>query len=359
MKLVLLGENKSIHVQKWVQAISMYKEIELHVISFDRGVKFDNVTYHPLKIFLGNKVDYFLNVFLVKKYIKQIGPDLLHSHYASSYGFLGAFSGFHPYLITGWGADIFDSPKNYFMKLLLKYSFRKADAIAVLTEITRKEMLKLSGKPVQLIPFGVDLNKFTVKPKADSNKIRIGTIRVLAEKYGIEHLIKAFAIVEKKHSNIILDLVGDGPQKGYLMNLAKELKIEDKVIFHGFVNQNSDFEKYIKLLSNFDIFTILSVIDSETFGVAAVEASACSLPVIATNVGGLPEVIDDNKTGIIVPPRDVNAIAVALEKLISNKSLRIELGKGGRKKVEDVYDWKNNVQTMVDLYNKMGVKNIK
>jgi glycosyltransferase involved in cell wall biosynthesis len=358
MKLVLLGENKSIHVQKWVQAISMYKEIELHVISFDRGVKFDNVRYYPLKEYLGNKLDYFLNAFLVKKYIKKIKPDLLHSHYASSYGFLGAFSGFHPYIITGWGADIFDSPKNYFMKLLLQYSFRKADAITVLSMITKIEMKKLSGKNVDLIPFGVDIDKFKAINKLDDNILRIGAVRTFTEKYGIEYLIRGFSLACKNFSNIQLHLIGDGSLMNKFGELVKELKIEDKVYFYGYVNQNSDFEKYISILNSFNIYVIPSIIDSETFGVAAVEASSCELPVIASNVGGLPEVVEDKITGLIVPPRDVKALADALELLISNKALRMEFGKNGRIKVEKEYDWKNNVKKMVDLYKQLSHQKI-
>ena len=75
LKVVILGENGSVHIQKWVKAISEFEEIELHVISFDRGVKFDKVTYHPLKIYFNNKLDFFLNTITVRKYLSLINPD--------------------------------------------------------------------------------------------------------------------------------------------------------------------------------------------------------------------------------------------------------------------------------------------
>lgn len=177
MKIVILGENSSVHIQKWIAGIAACEGVELHVITFDRGFKFEGVTYHSLKKITGNKIDYLLNVFKVKAYIKMIKPDVVHAHYATSYGFLAGFSGFHPLVITGWGADIFDSPKNPLMKRLLINSFEKADAISVLSEITRVEMKKLTNKFVHLIPFGVDIKKFSPQKSKNNNVIKIGTIR--------------------------------------------------------------------------------------------------------------------------------------------------------------------------------------
>ena len=351
MILCILGENGSVHIQKWIKAISQYQQINVHIITFDRGMKFPEVTYHFLKKFTGTKIDYLLNIFKVKSYIKSIKPDIIHAHYATSYGFLAAFSGFHPFIITGWGADIFDSPNNSWMKKLLINSFKKADAITVLSNITRKEIAKLTDKEVQLIPFGVDLNKFFPRKANSTDIIKIGTIRTLSEKYGVEYLIRAFALICEKHQNIQLEIVGDGPLRTYLENLVVELGIEKKVVFHGYVNQNLLFEQYIKILGSLDIFAILSILDSETFGVAAVEASACGIPVVATSVGGLPEVIESEKTGIIVPPKNVVATAKALDSLISDEKLRIEMGKNGRKKVEEKYNWKTNIEQMIQLYS--------
>lgn len=353
MKIVILGDNKSVHIQKWIKKIAEDTSIELHVLSFDHGVKFPEVHYHPLRKITGTKLDYLLNVFRTKRYIKQIKPAVVHAHYATSYGFLGAFSGFHPYLITGWGADIFDSPNNKWMKKLLVYSFKKADAITVLSKITQTEMKKLSDKKVHLIPFGVDTKAFVPNLNKNNEIIRIGSIRTLSEKYGVRYLIEAFAELCKKHQHIQLDLVGDGPLRQSLEELAVNLGIADRVIFHGYVNQNDDFKHYISLLANFDIFAILSILDSETFGVAAVEASACGIPVVASNVGGLPEVIDDGETGVLVPPKDVHAIIAALDRLIEQEDLRKKLGENGRKKVEQVYNWDHNAQQMIDLYRSL------
>jgi glycosyltransferase involved in cell wall biosynthesis len=356
MKLCMLGFNGSVHVQKWVNALSKRTDIDLHVITPDCGALFEGVTYHYLKEFTGTQIDYILNVLHVRKIIKNIVPDVVHAHYATSYGFLGALLNFHPYLITGWGADIFDSPKNPVMKSILKYNLAKADAITVLSKVTHKEIKKLTDKTVRIIPFGVDTSKFSMLPDRKNNNdsiFRIGTIRTLNEKYGVEYLIRALGLLSNKYQNMRLEIVGDGELREHLENLVHELKLTDKVIFHGFVSQTTNFEKYISTLNSFDVFCILSVIDSETFGVAAVEASACSLPVIATNVGGLPEVIEDNVTGIIVPIRNPEKTAEAIEKVYLDRTLKESLGRNGRSKVESVYNWDQNVDQMVTLYRSL------
>jgi L-malate glycosyltransferase len=358
MRLVILGENGSVHIQKWISALADCKGIELHVISFNRGVMVDGVKYHFLKKIIGRKIDYLLNVFEVKYFIKKIKPDILHAHYATSYGFLARASGFHPFIITGWGADIFDSPKKTLIKKILMKSFKNADAISVLSEITREEIKKMTDKYVHLIPFGVDINKFCPSQSNEGDIIRIGTIRTLTEKYGVEYLIRAFAKICKKYSNVQLDIVGDGSLRSSLEQLTIELGINNKVMFHGYINQNASFEKYIKILQSFDVFAILSILDSETFGVAAVEASACGIPVVATSVGGLPEVIEAEKTGLLVSPRNVEDTANALDRLLSNKKLRIDMGKAGRAKVEANYNWTFNIQQMVNLYSQT-INNLK
>ena len=95
-KIFLLGDNGSPHIQKWVKAVASYSEVDLNVVSIRKGVHFENVTYHYLKAFTGTKLDYVLNVLKVKRLIRKHKPQLVHSHYATSYGFLGAFSSFHP-----------------------------------------------------------------------------------------------------------------------------------------------------------------------------------------------------------------------------------------------------------------------
>lgn len=350
IKLVLLGENVSVHVQKWIRGLIDHKGIELHVISFKRGIEITGVEYYWIKQYTKTKLDYFLNIARVRRIVKSIQPDLIHAHHSTSHGFMASMTGFQPMIITGWGSDILDSPKNPLLKILLTNSFKKASAITVLSYFTREAIRSLTTKEVEIIPFGVDTDKFSPKEK-EREILKIGTIRTLSEKYGVEYLIRAFARVAEKYPNMKLEIVGDGPQFDFLNQLTIELKIETKVLFHGFVNQNSEERKYLRILEDFDVFAMLSVMDSETFGVAGVEAMSCGIPVIASNKGGLTEVVGD--TGMIVPAKDVSAIALALEELVLDGQLRKVKGVKAREKVLRLYDWKKNVSAMVSLYKRV------
>ncbi len=354
VRICILCDNGSVHNQKWVDGLRLQNDFDLHVISFSRGIKFSNVNYHSLKRFTHTKLDYLLNVYRVKKLLKQIKPDLLHAHYATSYGFLADKSRFHPFLLTGWGSDIFDSPKNIFMRKIVVNALAHADAVTVLSEITKKEVKRLSGCEAMLVPFGVDLNLFhPKKEKLNNALLRIGTIRTLSPKYGVEYLIKAFHRIHATFPNAILEIVGDGPQKKELQNLCASLNISDKVIFHGYINQKNELERYLNILQNFDVFAILSILDSETFGVAAVEALASGIPVVATRIGGLTEVVDDKITGIIVNVKDDEDTANALQLLLTDASLRKIMGENGRKKAETLYNWDLSLLRMSNLYRKL------
>ena len=93
---------------------------------------------------------------------------------------------------------------------------------------------------------------------------------------------------------------------------------------------------------------------SESFGVSAVEAMACEIPVIATKVAGFQEVVRDGETGILVDVDDVQAMADAIKKLYDDKELREQYGKAGRKRVQNLYDWNENVDEMITLYRNVS-----
>ncbi len=95
-----------------------------------------------------------------------------------------------------------------------------------------------------------------------------------------------------------------------------------------------------------------SRVERESLVVAVIEASACQLPVVVTNVGGLPEVVDKDVTGLVVPKDNPEALAAALHRLVVKRDLREELGRAGRERVASLYDWKESVDDMIDLYER-------
>ncbi len=298
------------------------------------------------------KIQYLKVLPTLRRKIKEFAPDVVHAHYISGYGTLGALCGFHPLVVSVWGSDIFDFPqKSLFHRKLIEYNLRKADKILSTSKVMAKETQKYTEKDIEITPFGIDMEQFKpmeVDSLFDEDDIVIGTVKTLEEKYGIEYLIKAFKLVSDKYDNIPIKLliVGGGSLEAELKQLAKDLGIEDKTIFTGAV-PFKDIPKYHNMLS---VSVSVSVSNSESFGVAIIEASSCAKPVVVSDVGGLPEVVEDGTTGFVVPPRDEKETAKAIEKLILNKELRVKMGNNGRDRVRKLYNWDDNIEQMIDIY---------
>lgn len=359
LKVALLAGISSIHTTRWANALSE-RGYDIHLITRHRGgdILSEKVKVHYLP-FQGNK-GYFLNVPSLRMLLKKIKPDILHAHYASGYGTLGRLSGFHPYILSVWGGDVYDFPyESPFKMRLLQKNLRVADLIASTSHVMARQTHKIyKGLPtISVTPFGIDITSF--KPNAtrkNSYVITIGTVKRLAHKYGIDTLIKGFAEVRnslaksEKHiaSRLRLLIVGGGSDRESLERLADSLKVADVTELTGAV----PYDSVPDYLNKLDIYVAASRLDSESFGVAILEASACALPVVVTNVGGLPEVVEADVTGKIVRRDDHIALAKAIKQLVIDESLRKRMGQAGLKRVLDHYTWEDSVSIMEGVYQR-------
>ncbi len=348
MKIVFIGPEISIHIQKWVDAFKIGNEVHLITMHplLDGSWKFENT--YVLKV--NNTLGYYFNLIEVHNLIKRIKPDIINVHYASGYGTLARLSRIGKYILNVWGSDVFDFPYESKIKMqIIKKNLHAADQIASTSVIMKKQTEKLitPKKEIVVTPFGVDTNVFCPKIKSDSDKITIGTVKTLSPKYGIDVLIKAYNeayINGLKNSELLI--VGGGPQEIELKKLAASLPSAGNIKFIGYIKHN-EVPNY---LNKFDIYVALSECDSESFGVAIVEAESCGLPVIVSNVGGLPEVINDNQTGFVVERGNYVAAAEKILVLSNNKNLRKKQGEAARELVCNKYDWKVCVEIMKKLF---------
>lgn len=358
MKIVLLSAASSIHTIRWANGLAS-RGIEVHLIS-----------QHPLQDHLSNEVKlyllpfkgslgYYLNVFKVRKLLKKIQPDLVNAHYASGYGTTARLANYHPLLLSVWGDDVYGVPYQSFIhKRIVRKNLLAADRIASTSHCMARQTEKIEPRVtnIAITPFGVDLSMFqSLSPlNLNTNKIVIGTVKSMAYQYGIDTLIHSFSLLYKKllkshpdiAEHITLRLVGGGEETNKLVELTRQLNIAEKVHFIGRV----DYKNVPKELGKLDIYVALSRLDSESFGVAIIEAGAAYRPVVVSNVGGLPEVTIKNVTGLIVPKEDPQAAANAIEKLVLDPELRQKMGLSGRKHVEENYSWEESLDIMIKLY---------
>ena len=368
MRVLLLSDPNSSHTVKWARSLAEHNlDIGLVGLSPHRGAYYEN--YSNIQLFsLGidnnltqanigklSKISYLRAFPKVRQAIQAFKPDIVHAHFATSYGLLGALSRFHPFVLSVWGADIFDFPKlSKLHRNLVKYNLRMADKILSTSQVMATETCKYTDKPIEVTPFGIDFEVFKPLPVDNifgENDIVIGTIKTLRKKYGIDYLIKTFKLVKDKHADLPLKLliVGGGVEEERLKNLVGDLQIQDDTVFTGLVN----FDQIVPYHNMLSIFLSLSILDSESFGVAVIEASACETPVVVSDVGGLPEVVEPGVTGFVVPARDPEQAALALEKLVLDEALRRKMGQAGRKRVKQLYNWDDNVAQMIDIYERV------
>jgi len=344
MRICILGSANSIHVKRWVKSLIEFGN-EIMVISF-----YDGHVDNAQNIILPRtaKLLYITHHNAIKRAIRNFKPDILHAHHCSSYGFLGALQSFHPFVISVWGYDVLEFPqKSPLHKSIIKYSLKKADEVTATSQALANSVKELTGMAANIIPFGVDKSFLLVNREYRESELTIGIIKDLKPVYGLNILIEAVSNLINKGNHVKLKILGEGGLKNELQELCKTLKIVEHVIFKEKVPHNL----VVDILKEFDIFAITSF--SEGFGVAAVEAMATGLPVVASNVGGLPEVVDDGKTGTLVEPGNVEELTKALETYLLSRELRSEHGRNGRAKVESQYNWQENVEMMNQLYKKV------
>jgi glycosyltransferase involved in cell wall biosynthesis len=181
-----------------------------------------------------------------------------------------------------------------------------------------------------------------------SDRLVIGTASRLSPEKGLRYLLEAFAQLRQPvGERLRLRIAGDGPDRSRLDALAERLGIADGVEFTGWI----EHEALPAFLQSLDVFVLPSTY--EGFGVAAAEASAMALPVVASRVYGLPDVVKNGVTGFLVPAKDSVALTHAVARLVEDPDLREELGNAGRRYVAGRYDWRENVAQMDRLYQKV------
>ena len=351
LRIVLLGPANSIHIQRWANGLAS-RGLDVHLLTAHDVIQGIDPLIKVHRLQHSAPWAYLLSATEIENHLNVIKPDLLNVHYATGYGLLARRSGFQPTLLSVWGSDVYDFPeKTALHRWFVRGNLQSAKAIASTSEcMARRTSLIASPKRLFVTPFGVDESLFKPAPtKDEAGKLVIGTVKTLSKKYGIDVLLHAFALAAKElgaSTELSLEITGTGPEEATLKELVVQLGIASAVTFHGAVPH----ARVPEMLQRLNIFAALSRDDSESFGVAAVEASACGLPVVVSDADGLAEVTLHGKTGFVVPKGNPQAAACALVQLAKDKELRQTLGAAGRQHVLHHYTWSKSLDTMIAAY---------
>ena len=363
MKIAFVSAARSIHTVKWVNALARNgHEVRLYSLP-DHQNTLKNIDERVTVVYLAKAgtAGYFLNARQLRHEIEKFEPDIINSHYASGYGTLTRLARVHPILLSVWGSDVYDFPqKSPVHKWMVEQNIKKADGLASTSYVMADQVRRVFGyqKEIYITPFGVDCSLFSPGETEEGKKeFCVGTVKALEHKYGINYLIREFGNFLKSiqgEADARLVIYGAGSKKDELQHLIDTLGLTERARLCGAV-PNTEVPKAIRQI---DVFCLPSILNSESFGVSAVEAMACQVPVIASDVDGFTETVEDGVTGYLVPKQDAQAIADRLLELYRDPEKRRSFGRAGRQRVLRLYDIEKNVLELEEFY-RQTMKNAK
>lgn len=284
------------------------------------------------------------------------GYDLIHAHSGYSARRLMPLydtSDLHtPLIVTFHGHDVhaylLNRPENFYTPI-----FARAAALVVCSDFMRQRLLALNAPPEKLhvIPNAVSIDSIAFRERhmPQGTVLRLLTIGRLVPFKGLTVLIKALQHPAICSLNWRLDVVGEGPLRAELIAQAEAAGLDDRIVFNGACTR----ERVLSLINASDLYLAPAIVDAdgntETQGVALLEAMASGLPIIASHVGGIPETLG-NSAAALVPPNDADALAAALLDLLQHPENWGALGLAGRKRVEQHYDQKTWIGRLEMLY---------
>jgi colanic acid/amylovoran biosynthesis glycosyltransferase len=280
--------------------------------------------------------------------IQDENIDHIHVHYASHPALVAyiihQFTGIS-YSITIHSHDIYDN------HVMLKQKLEAAKFLITISNFNVDYLVNLLGKWVQdkvfVIHSGVNLSEFIPKKlrqQNNSQKYIILQIGSLHWKKGQSYLLNAIKLLDDEIDDLQVQIIGDGPERKKIEKMINELSLTKTVQLLGPKTQ-SEVKKFLR---NADCYIQTSV--SEGIPVALMEALACELPVISTNITGIPELVIHGKTGILIPPKDEVAIVDAITFIKNNPAIAKKYGKAGRSYIESEYNLQKNVGKLIDLF---------
>ena len=249
------------------------------------------------------------------------------------------------------GADIFPGgkPRDAYARRL-RFLFARSDAIVANSQAFREDFLSLFPElrdKTTFIHNGVDWDELHPGdlPLEPHRVPYVLCVAAHNQKKALDVLLQSFAVVARSDDAVRLMLVGDGPLRADLEKLSTDLQLGERVIFAGALER----AEVVKRLHGCQVFVLPS--RSEPFGIAIVEAMACGKPVVGSRTGGIPEIIEDGREGLLVEPDDPDALAGAIQRLLGDAGLRADLGSHGREKVLNRFLWEHTGSAYERLFS--------
>ncbi len=360
MRICYLHDGISIHDHKFLKYLVSRKSYDVHLLSFHNAAlpRLDGLTVHQIPV-PNSRLRFLVACLLTPWLIRRIKPDIVHGNFLLTYGFFSALAHYHPLLQMVWGSDALLAPqKNWLYNLIVKYSLQQADLVRVNCQWLRKVIVDLgypAGKIV-VFPRGVDFEQFNPDVEGDYIRRQLGwgdnTVIICTRNheavYGIEYLLAAIPEIVRAKKKARFLFIGSGSRTNRLKKLVAKLGVRRYVSFIGYV-PNDMVGGY---LTASDIYVSPSLSDGTSN--CLLEAMACGLPVVVTDVEAILEWIADGVNGFVVPRREPAALARKIISLIASEGVRQTFGKKNYSIARERASWDDNVNVMDKVYEMLA-----
>jgi len=292
----------------------------------------------------------------LRRILRRLRPDILHLHSAKAglVGRLALLGSRRPVVLLTVHSFVFDERVGARMRALTscieRFLLRFTDRILAVSRALKDDLVTEMGLPADRITIlynGIDFAAIAPPQRQAGSGYHVGAIARLAPQKGVDDFIRAAAIVRRRFPAARFTIAGDGPLRGELEALADNLGIADAVTFLGF------YSDIPTLLNRFDVFALTST--REAFGITVVEALACETPVVATNVGGISEIIDET-TGLLATPRNPEDIAAKICQLLTDPQLARRLARAGSSSVRERFGNDRMLAQLQALYTDLAAR---
>lgn len=226
-------------------------------------------------------------------------------------------------------------------------AFRKSDYVIAISKSIKRELEiyhNVGEEKIKILCNGVNPDEFKINNKKANKVVRLLYVGRLVPQKGVDVLLNSLYLAKKNGFNFELIIAGSGILEDNLKKLLHSLGLDESVKFSGFITR-TELPKYY---TQSDIFILPS--RYEPFGMVLVEAMASGLPVIASDVGGMTEIVINGKTGLLVPPDDTKALTDAIMTLIGDKKKRASMGAAGRRRVENYFNWRSIAKQTLNIW---------
>jgi phosphatidylinositol alpha-1,6-mannosyltransferase len=320
----------------------------------------DRVRRHPIYLLMA--ICYVVAGMIGAARVARRGRyDIIHVHWPLPHALMGYAARLAcgaRLISTFYGVEVtWVRTKLKFLKPFLWWVLRTSDAVTVISTFTRDQVAWAGKANVHIIPFGAGVSMAELQ-EAPVTKSPVGPGQILfvgrlVERKGIPHLIEAVGKLRGKR-DVRATIVGGGPLYGRLRDLTVELGVSDIVSLPGSV----PLETLVRLFQDADLFVLPAVVDamgcSEGLGVVLIEAMSYGKPVVASRVGGIPDVVEDGATGILVTPGSADDLAQAIDELLGDPKRAEAMGTQGFRRARDLFSWDAITTKIDDLYKSVA-----